>query len=325
MKKFLLIVLLACSLTAKGQDSIFSDSTKNEGQTVFLPLIYADRKLTYLTFAQGIGNLPPLITEARFSGSYFLKKSAVNWALELNLNLTLRIHDKYSFPIYAPSYNPVVTYYRELKEWDNSFFSRVLFDHAYWEVSAGHHSNGQHEPFYVQDSLGNDTNEINIEDGSFSVEYLEAGISTFKNRKRNDIDYISNLKFGFRIYPTKWYLPEIEDLYGSYRTFATYNIYRIPIGQSQTSFFARSRLKLHSGWIFGDMNGNSPADVSKRLITEFTYYYYPEWLAEISFFAQYYHGQDYYNINFTRTVDVFRLGIATNPLNFKDFKKYLKD
>ncbi|MBL3655217.1 hypothetical protein [Fulvivirga sediminis] len=324
MKKILLMALLVSSLAARGQESIIADTAKQEEETVFLPLIYADRKLTYLTLFQGLGNLPPLITEARFSGSYFVKKNARNWALELNLNLTLRIHDDYSFPIYTPSYNPVFTYYREMPEWDNSFMSRVLFDHAYWEVSAGHHSNGQNDPFYKEDSLGNATDEIDLKAGNFSVEYLEAGISTFKNRKRDDIDYISNLKLAFRFYPSKWYVPEVNDLYGVYRFFGTYNIYRIPLGKRNDNFFSRSRFRMHAGWIFGNMGGYSPADVSKRLISEVTYFYYPEWLAEISFFAKYYHGQDYYNVNFRRTLDVFQIGIASNPINFKDFSKYLK-
>ncbi|UII30596.1 hypothetical protein LVD17_20090 [Fulvivirga ulvae] len=304
------------------------DTTAADQATEFLPLIYANRQLTYLTFYDGIGNLPDMVTEARFSGDYFLKKEKINWALELNLNITIRMRDKKSFPILPPSYNPVLTYYRKIPSGEGSFLSKTFLDQVFWEVSVGHHSNGNAENFYVQDSLGNDTGKINYDNGNFSTNYLEVAFSTFKQRnKGNQKNYYTNLRAAFRMYPSKLSAKELRDTYGFYRFFLTYNLFKIPMGEPEkqwSKFFSRSRLRLHSGWIFGDMRNATADNISKRLIAEATYFYYPGWLSELGFFVQYYRGQDYYNIQFSRTVEVFRAGISSNPLDFEGFKKILK-
>ncbi|GAA0191385.1 hypothetical protein GCM10009122_53820 [Fulvivirga kasyanovii] len=325
MKKLLLIFgMLYVTHCCLGQQ----DTTNANGTTGFLPLIYANRQLTYLTFYDGIGNLPNMVTEARFSGNYFLKKEKINWALELNLNITIRIRDKKSFPIPPPSYNPVLTYYRRIPSGEGSFLSKTFLDQVFWEVSVGHHSNGKAESFYIEDSLGNDTGQINYDNGNFSTNYLELAFSTFKRRNRGgQNNYYTNLRTAFRFYSSKMSAKELRDTYGFYRLFLTYNLFKIPLGEpgkSWSDFFSRSRLRFHSGWIFGDMRDAAADDIDKRLIAEVTYFYYPGWLSELGFFVQYYRGQDYYNIQFLRTAEVFRVGISSNPLDFDGFKRILK-
>lgn len=290
----------------------------------FLQLVYANRDLTYFTLSQGIGNLPHMITEGRFSGSYFMKKQQINWALELNLNMTLRILDKSSFPIPPPSYNPELTFYHEINGGAGSGIGKLLFDHAYWDLSIGHHSNGRPGDFYKKDSLGRETNTIDLQNASFSLQYLEWGFSTFDHRvSRGQKDFYTNLRLAFRWYPALLATSELKDNYGLYRLFATYNLFRFP-WSGYSDFFLRSRLKVHAGWMFGDMAEAKSEDVGKRLTSEITWYYYPDWLADLGFFAQYFHGQDYYNVQFHRTVSVFRIGVCSNPLNFTGFRKFIK-
>lgn len=323
VRHLLIGILTIVSIHSQAQYS--PDTVNYDG---FLPLIYANRDLTYFTFSEGIGNLPHMVTESRFSGSYFLKKHQINWALEFSLNMTLRILDKKSFPIPPPSYVAELTYYRKFAHNGASSLSRFLFNEAYWDITGGHHSNGRADDFYKKDSLGNETNEIDLEDASFTAHYLELGFSGFNHRKNKNSnkDFYTNLRLAFRFYPKSMGTPELEDRYGFYRMYATYNIFRFPWGKSgPSSFFSQSRLRIHSGWIFGDMGETSPEAVRKRLIGEVTWFYFPQWLSEMGFFIQYYHGQDYYNLKFENTLDVFRVGITSNPLNFNGFSKYMKN
>ncbi|MEX2336004.1 MAG: hypothetical protein WD555_01885 [Fulvivirga sp.] len=316
MRKLLAGVILFLIINNVYSQQAAVDTTKQESP--FLSLIYANRQLTYFTFFQGLGNLPPLLTEMGFSGSYFLKRNNI-WALEANLNMVLRIRNETSFPVSPPSYNPVLTYYRDINRWKSSFMSKLLLDHAYWELSVGHHSNGKAGQFYILDSLGNTTKKIDLDNANFSTDYLEGGFTTFSNRKNGtNGKFISSFRLAFRMYPEKLSSKELKDMYGFYRMFASYNIFGFPWGANHgaENFFTKSRLRLHSGWIFGKISDSPPDEAKKRLIADVTWFYYPGWLAEIGFFIQYYRGQDYYNVQFRRTVEMFRIGISSNPINF---------
>jgi len=64
-------------------------------------------------------------------------------------------------------------------------------------------------------------------------------------------------------------------------------------------------------WIMGDMINTSVWDW-KRLTTSVRISVHPVALDEFTFFAQYYNGQDYYNINFAKTLYVLRFGITAD-------------
>ena len=87
----------------------------------------------------------------------------------------------------------------------------------------------------------------------------------------------------------------------------------------------RSSLEVKFGWIFGEMGGASPADVSTRLIFDAYYKYYPAWFDEIAFFIRYYRGQDYYNIQFANDeLSNLSFGITSNIMNFKQAVKFFR-
>lgn len=311
-KLFLLILILIYNNLQSQQHSV--DTTTSESLD-FIPLIYANRHLTYITFFEGLGNLPPLLTEMGVSSSYFFRKNNV-WALEGNLNMVLRVRNENSYPVMPPSYHPVITYYREIKHWNKTALSKILLDNAYWEASLGHHSNGKSGYFFKRDSLGNRTNGIDLDNGNFSTDYVELAISTYDYRTATPRKYVSSLRLAFKLYPPVFSSIELKDIYGFYRLFATYNIFGVPNVEQENRLamiFSRSRLKIHSGWIFGKMSTAETGEVSKRLVAGAEWHYYPKWLAELGFFIQYYRGQDYYNVQFERTVEMLRIGISANP------------
>jgi hypothetical protein len=84
----------------------------------------------------------------------------------------------------------------------------------------------------------------------------------------------------------------------------------------------RSSLEVKAGWIFGEMNGAAPLDVSDRMIIDVYYKYYPAWFDEIAFFVRFYQGQDYYNIYFAKPILTnLSFGITSNIMNFKQAVK----
>src|SRR4051812_31747572 len=70
----------------------------------FLTLCNANREQSYVTFGQGIGNLEPLLFEARLSPSFFFSNRQKSWAVMLNPQVIVRMQNQKSFPINSPSY-----------------------------------------------------------------------------------------------------------------------------------------------------------------------------------------------------------------------------
>lgn len=57
---------------------------------------------------------------------------------------------------------------------------------------------------------------------------------------------------------------------------------------------------------------NTSACDWKRLTVSFRISVHPAALDDFTLFAQYYFGQDYYNINFEKTLNVLRFGIIAD-------------
>ena len=87
----------------------------------------------------------------------------------------------------------------------------------------------------------------------------------------------------------------------------------------------QSSLEIKSGWIFGNMSNASPLEVSRRLIIDIKYKYYPKWFDEIAFFVRFYRGQDYYNIYFVNSpLTNLSFGITSNIMNYNQTVKLLR-
>jgi hypothetical protein len=314
---------IICSTTLYGQEATpEADSLRFQK---FLTLVNADREQSYVTVGSGIGNLEPLILEANFSPSYFFTRNKKLWAVMINPQVQIRILNEKSLPIRNPSYRVYGTFYQALKFWKESFLGKIFFENAMWHGSYAHHSNGQAGDFFANDS----TDEINFNSGDFSTDYLELGISTYRVRGLGKNYFsIRSFKTTFEYHPGAWYSDGLEDIYGSYRLFAEMGV----VGPQRDlnrvrlmKWLQRSSLEVKFGWIFGEMGGASPADVSTRLIFDAYYKYYPAWFDEIAFFIRYYRGQDYYNIQFANDeLSNLSFGITSNIMNFKQAVKLFR-
>jgi hypothetical protein len=305
-----------CSSILRAQDAApEADSVQFQK---FLTMVNANREQSYVTVGSGIGNLEPLILEAKFSPSYFFARNEKLWAVMINPQVQVRILNEKSLPIRIPSYRVYGTFFHELHFWKNSFLGRIFYDNALWYGSYVHHSNGQDGPFFVNDT----TSEVNFNNGNFSTDYLEFGVYTYRAKEiGNNYFSIRGIKATVEYYPVAWYSEGLKDRYGSYRIFTNVGI----VGPQRNlqrplvmQWLQRSSLEMKIGWIFGRMNGAATFEASNRLIVDIYYKYYPEWFDEIAFFIRFYRGQDYYNIHFAKAeLTNLSFGITSNIMNFK--------
>ncbi len=288
----------------------------------FLTMVNANREQSYMTFGSGIGNMEPLIMEAKFSPSYFFSRNQKLWAVMINPQVQLRMLNEKSLPIRNPSYRVYATFFQELKFWKKSFLGKLFYDNALWYGSYAHHSNGQSGAFFVSDT----TREVNFNDGNFSTDFLEFGVYTYRAKSISKNYFsIRGIKASLEYYPRPWYSEGLKDRYGSYRVFTHVGI----VGPQRNlqrprlmQWLQRSSLEMKVGWIFGRMNGAAPLEASNRLIVDVYYKYYPAWFDEIAFFVRFYSGQDYYNIYFAKhELSNLSFGITSNIMNFKQAVK----
>ncbi len=271
------------------------------------------RDPSYISFAGGIGNIENLVFEADIIPYYLVSLSnSDRWGIELSPRVILRMYNQESFPVRTPSFMPKVTSFYQIKESSNN--KSDLFGYFTW----CHHSNGQDESFYGIDSVS-----INTKSGNFATNYIELGLFKSQHDKRIP-DAIQYFKFSAQ-YHYK-HIEELDGRFGDWRFFIDHqanfkvsNALRA-LGLTKRELPAKSsvvNLSMKLGFIAGKMNNYSTLNLH-RLISQLTASYKPAFLQDVTLFAQYYYGQDYYNIYFDRQLHVFRIGISAKP-NFINY------
>jgi hypothetical protein len=262
---------------------------------------------SYLMYKNGIGNIEKLKYEVSFAPSIIFQTTKIpGLGFEFSPHIILRSYEQFSHPVRTPSYMPKGTLYYNFRKTNEFKPDKYLF------ITYGHHSNGQDGPLFQSDSV-----TINIVDGSFSSNYFLGGV-ILSNPEKNVFNPVSYLKFS-----SKYYLITdlaVKELYGRLRFFAdlesTINLSKNKEGVvGGTKSKSKLISSLHLGWIALEMYDAKPIDI-KRLIFSYTLSYQPSFVPELALFARFYYGQDYYNINFERTLNVFQFGVAISDLHF---------
>ena len=290
-----------------GMDLPKPDTSK--GNDMFSEYIATSHQRSYITVLEGVGNINPLYFEAAVTPYYLIRlKDEKKWAIELNPKMVIRMQRETSFPIRTPSYMPRITYYQNLENPISGNKRVIPF------VSVVHHSNGQNGDFYHDDG------SINTSSGNFSTNYFEIG--AFMTRLNNSGDghrnfYKSYLEYHFANDP------HLKGKYGFFRMNFEYQMihqlsaYAQKKGKErEKSRKHRIRQSVHTSWAFGKVGDAGAADIKKRLNMKYTFSYHPRIAEDMSVFLQFYHGQDYYNIYFNRTINVLRIGLMTDQLKF---------
>lgn len=257
---------------------------------------------SYFTLGGGLGNIESLIFEGNLIPNFIIRsnKEAKLMAV-VTPQIILRMYNEESLPVRTPSYMPHITFYysigKELSINNFTIFGKIA-----------HHSNGQEDDFYMENS------NINYHSGNFSTNYFEFGlIKTFYDTNLKAAQFFSS---SLEIHPERFSDIELRKLYSFYRWNNQFAIFKLPYetteGQKEKAKFS---LKGQITWLFGDVN-NWEFFSLNRIITSLTFYYHPPFLEDIGLFVQYYHGQDYYNIYFPKSRDIFRIGFMTDEFRF---------
>ncbi len=284
----------------------------------FTKYIQASSEVGYITFFGGLGNMPALWYEGKLVPNYIVRvHSDAKWALVLTPKIILRMFQGESNPVRRPSYMPQATLHYQLNK-PSDRYSNVF--HMFARVV--HHSNGQQGPFYLANG------ELNLEDGDFSTNYLEAGLflsqrlaanSTSTQFFRSSIEYHS---------PVMQYEP-LNATYGSLRWHNDIQIFEFST-KAIKEIFSRTapsdysdaerhrpdfRAWINTTVIFGEMAGVDKWDVSKRFNLSVKLSYHPFFLGDVRLFAEYYYGQDYYNMSYETTLNILRAGLMVDTLS----------
>ena len=267
----------------------------------FFRTIRANQTDSYFTFSQGIGNVEPLIFEALIAPYFLLRTSRdAKWGATISPAILIRMYAEESFPVRTPSYMPEISFYHQLNKTGNETI-KYLF------LNLTHHSNGQDGDFFNEDG------SFNTVSGDFATNYLELGLFLNQNVVpfSNTNEYFkTSLEYHLDVNRAD----ELEGRYSFVRWHNNIRIFRFPghEGGSKKLVFdknPRVQTRLETTWLFGHINDASFFDLKERFNFSLTMAYRPKFLSDVSLFANFYSGQDYYNMHFYRRITVFRIGL----------------
>jgi len=296
LKKLVILILFTFSISrVHAQDSIRVIPKIN-----MATIAQENSGNSYITFPTDIGNIEPLWFEGNIIPNFNIRASKDSRLIGvLTPQIIIRMYQYESFPVQTPSYIPQLTVYYSL----NSSQTVKSFN-IFGKIA--HHSNGQDGAFYL------DNGEINTKSGSFATNYFEVGIVRTKfNERFNAVQFFSS---SLEVHPKGFSIEELDGIYSKYRWNNIVSFFKLP-NDYKGNKKASISLKGEFTWMFGDVNDWEAFSLN-RLNLKLTFYYHPKFLEDIGFFAQIYHGMDYYNIYFNHQISVLRFGIMTEKLRF---------
>ena len=280
-----------------------AQSQENNVQKFELTLIsQVNQGNSYITFPTDIGNIEPLWFEGNVIPNFYLRQSKNSRLMGvLTPQIIIRMYQEESFPVRTPSYIPQITVYYQLNN-ERSAKTSTVFGRI------AHHSNGQEDPFYLEDG------SVNTESGDFSTNFLEPGfIRTNFSKRLNAYQFF---KTSLEIHPQIWSAEELEGIYSNVRWHNSFSVFKLSDENiKQTHKPANISVKAETTWHFGDINNWSSTNLN-RLDFSLTFYYHPRFFEDIGLFVQYYNGADYYNMYFSHQLSVLRFGFMTDKLRF---------
>jgi hypothetical protein len=253
---------------------------------------------TYITVLSGLGNQ----ANAFFFEGTIAPNLSFAWrrvAIVGTPKIVLRMYDEHSNPVRRPSYMPGAHLYWWGKP--AKINSRTGFPFARLTLW-NHHSNGQDGEFYNED-----TGEINTDDGSFSLNFMELS-GGWLSIDRNGRGF-GTARLGLRVN-----LPVNEAEPLRHSSGDKYGAYRFIVGGSGNA--TREWLAASFGWelqyILDSRFQYNPYFSTNRLTGSFSLVYSLKQLQNAGILVNGFWGQDYYNISYKQRFWAARLGIAFN-------------
>ena len=212
-----------------------------------------------------------------------------DFAVVLTPKVILRQFAEGSWPVKTPSYMPRITVYRWWRPGDGEV--------EYLSSMFSHHSNGQGGPH--RDAV---TGELNRENGNFSTNFLEAAYQ----RNLTALGVESTLRGAIEWHVRGMYDPDEMSDYSTLRLYGSAGIAVSRPADGSHEWIGGVQLGLLTGDIGERFEGTG------RLLASLTLAWAPSRRSDLSVFANYYNGQDYYNNYYEQRLSAFRIGLATN-------------
>ena len=247
----------------------------------------------------------PLLYEASISPPFYVRFGNVPWSLAITPKIVIRQFWGGSDPVPPPSFMPRATLYY----WGGPI-ARMRGDCArcfpYLWLVLSHHSNGQEgEPI---DSVTGGHNYLN---GNFNTNFVQLGMSFTTSHPAFGIQ---STQISYQHNPPNW-SEDYQRFEGYHRFKASWDGVVPGDGLSSGGF---GRVRADVTYIGGPMNPYFSAKLRRRMIYSVTASFSPSWLRDWALFANWYDGQDYYNIRFDRRLNhVVKLGAQFSQLHFQ--------
>lgn len=266
------------------------------GQTRMDSLYKSTESLGTITLGEGLGNLPKLAFEATIQNKFYMSIGKTKkWAFNLDPRVNLRMRrDLYSYPVVNPSYHVNSELMYKLHSDDNEL--------KFVSMRGGHHSNGQEEFFY--DWVNN---TINYENGSFMTQFIALAYSDLRFKSRFGMNLLERRRIELEVHPNLFRNPYLDDMYDDIRLNGTYVARKEREGKKPAMM-----LELEGTILCEQISLNRIANSSAFILrTRFSAQVVPN--SDFWLYAEYYHGQDYYNLYFNNILDVVRAGVLVVP------------
>ncbi len=206
----------------------------------------------------------------------------------LPIRIQVRQLAETSSPVATPSYNPGLKIF-----WLNNKFIKNENDFYYFSIGFHHYSNGQSGLHYDPD-----TGQVNTENGSFSSDYTE--LSFYK--VNNDEGLYDFLKMNIRCYFTNVTWEEEQTDY--YEDFLIESVLKNKFRLCNRD----AQLQLSVGYKFGRKHTSNSENFQYRAI----FAWKPDSWEDLSLYARWDIGHDYYNINYRNKINRIQLGFVAN-------------
>ncbi len=314
----LMLTLLAPGFRLVAQDlpspeRIVQDSLDRSEPDDRFDLVKAQLEGSYFMILSGWGELQRnLFFEGNIAPHFAAAWKTGSVVFTPKLILRMENDSTGSAPVRTPSYMPRLAMYlwgSPIPQTENSF--------QFVSFLISHHSNGQSGPFY--DSI---TGLHNLEDGSFSTNFVEVGFHSVGDGT------IFDRLLGFTSGGTSWEKiafrahipvnedpelrsPEGDDQYGRYRLIYSQSA-RATLFRRIIPFDTKSNTEI--SYVLDRHFRSEPLLTRNRLNVSYSLLLTPRMNEDFGVYLNYYRGQDYYNIWYDKRIDVFRLGISTNSV-----------
>jgi hypothetical protein len=293
-----LALTTAVAPAAGAQDTARADRI---GRADYVALVRAEQEPSYSSIPWLMWGLPRethpggdlrVLYEATIAPPFFVSPGHNPLLLAVTPKIVVRQFAGGFYPVPPPSYMPRITAY--YWGWPYAPKTRIeSADYAFLRLS--HHSNGQDSDYF----LPTVPPQVNYRDGKFSTNYLEMGVVQ-QLVSAGPITGAQQLSLEW--HPLLWTRWETRSIYAPYRIHL----------DSHVEFLRRQIRPLEGAvlslaYLVGPTTPNRRS-VASRGILSYTLYSGVGQLGDFALFANYYTGEDYYNIRFDRNISTFKIG-----------------